>query len=176
MSGQTIVKLAQQNDKEIHFDIPEHRIAALKIGQSVQVGLWANDNQGLAAKIREIAAVADPSSRTYRVKASLSEGLAQARLGMTARVILPVDPQNLIAVPLSALYSPQDQPQQSRVWVVDEQTQTVQSQAVQIGNPMPQEQVAITGINAGQLLVSAGVQRLAEGQKVNLLASNRVQP
>ena len=175
-AGQTLIKLAQQNDKEIHFDIPEHQVAALKPNQSVEVSLWATGGQRFKAKIREIAVAADPVSRTYRVKATLLEGLTEARLGMTATVLLPTDSQITPAAPLSAVFTPQDRPEQARVWLVDETAQTIKSLPVQIGEPRPDEQVAVFGINAGQLLVSAGVQRLHEGQAVRLPEPTEAQP
>jgi multidrug efflux system membrane fusion protein len=167
--GQTIVTLAQQNDKEIHFDIPEQQVTTLREQQSLTVALWSNSEFRFQAKIREIAAAAEATSRTYRVKATLLEGLKQARLGMTASVFLPAARENQLAVPLSAVFSPQQSPQQTQVWLVDEQSLTVKAQAVQVGNALGDGQVAVTGINAGQLLVSAGVQRLSEGQSVRLL-------
>jgi multidrug efflux system membrane fusion protein len=39
---------------------------------------------------------------------------------------------------------------------------------VQVGETLDGERIAVTGLASGQLLVSAGVQRLAEGQAVRL--------
>jgi multidrug efflux system membrane fusion protein len=52
--------------------------------------------------------------------------------------------------------------------LVDEQTATVKSVPVRLGETLAGERVAVEGLAAGQLLVSAGVQRLAEGQAVRL--------
>ena len=54
------------------------------------------------------------------------------------------------------------------VWLVDEQTGTVRSVPVQVGKTLDGERIVVTGLAAGQLLVSAGVQRLAEGQAVRV--------
>jgi multidrug efflux system membrane fusion protein len=54
------------------------------------------------------------------------------------------------------------------VWQVDEQTSTVRSVPVQVGETLDGERIAVTGLESGQLLVSAGVQRLAEGQAVRV--------
>jgi multidrug efflux system membrane fusion protein len=54
------------------------------------------------------------------------------------------------------------------VWLVDEQTSTVRSVPVQVGETLDGERIAVTGLASGQLLVSAGVQRLAEGQAVRV--------
>lgn len=166
--GQPVIKLAQLDGKEIHIDIPEHRIAELKQRQDVMVTLWADNDKQIKARIREIAAAADPVSRTYRVKATILEGRDDARLGMTATVWIPSITPSSLAVPLSAIFTPQNKPEQPRVWLVDELTSTVKAAPIQIGAALPGERVAVTGLSSGQLIVSAGVNRLREAQAVRL--------
>lgn len=166
--GQPVIKLAQLNEKEIHIDIPEHRIAGITPGQEVSVTLWADGDKRFKARIREIAAAADPVSRTYRVKATVIEGQEDARLGMTATVWIPASTSVNLTVPLSAVFTPQNQPGQTSVWLVDEHTATVKAVPVWIGDRFSNERVEITGLSAGQLVVSAGVNRLSEGQTVRL--------
>jgi multidrug efflux system membrane fusion protein len=167
-AGQAVVALAQLDEKEIHFDVPEHRLPEIQRQQAVNVSLWLDDNRLLKAKIREIASAADPTSRTYRVKATLLEGLDAAQLGMTATVHIAANTASRIAVPLSAIHTPQNQPDHPLVWLVDEQAATVKSVPVRLGETLAGERIAVDGLAAGQLLVSAGVQRLAEGQAVRL--------
>ncbi|WP_232056664.1 efflux RND transporter periplasmic adaptor subunit [Methylomonas rhizoryzae] len=171
-AGQAVVTLAQLDEKEIHFDVPEHRLQEIQRQQTVNVSLWSDDNRRLKAKIREIASAADPISRTYRIKATLLEGLDAAQLGMTATVQLAANTASGIAIPLSAVYTPQNQTDHPLVWLVDEQAATVKSVPVKLGETLAGERIAVEGVAAGQLLVSAGVQRLAEGQSVRLPAEN----
>jgi len=170
--GQAVVTLAQLDEKEIHFDVPEHRLAEIQRQQEVNVSLWSDDERLLKARIREIASAADPVSRTYRVKASLLEGLDAAQLGMTATVHMAANTASQIAIPLSAVYTPQNQPDHPLVWLVDEQSATVKSVPVRLGETQAGERIAVEGVTPGQLLVSAGVQRLAEGQAVRLHEEN----
>lgn len=170
-AGQAVVKLAQLDEKEIHFDVPEHRLAELTRRQAVNITLWADHEQRLKGHIREIASAADPASRTYRVKATLLEHQEAAQLGMTATVWVPSNMPSRMTVPLSAVFTPQNTPGQPHVWLVDEQTGTVSSVPVQIGEPLDREHIAVTGVASGQLLVTAGVQRLAEGQAVRVLGA-----
>lgn len=167
-AGQAVVTLAQLDEKEVHFDIPEHRLAEVNRQQAVGVSLWLDDERLLKAKIREIASAADPASRTYRIKATLLEGLETAQLGMTATIHIAANTASGIAIPLSAVYTPQNQPDHPLVWLVDEQAATVKSVPVRLGATLAGERIAVEGVAVGQLLVSAGVQRLAEGQAVRL--------
>jgi multidrug efflux system membrane fusion protein len=170
-AGQSVVKLAQLDEKEIHFDIPEQHIAAIKNHQIVAVSLWSDAGRRLKAEIREIGASADPVSRTYRVKAKLLEGQEDAHLGMTATVWVASDKAELIAVPLAAVFTSQAQPKQQQVWLIDEAAGTVKAVPVQLGTALPGELVSIEGLQSGQLIVNAGVQRLKEGQAVRLSGS-----
>jgi len=170
--GQAVVTLAQLDEKEIHFDVPEHRLPEIKRQQDVNVSLWSDDKRLFKAKIREIASAADPASRTYRVKATLLEGVDAAQLGMTATVQLAANTATGIAIPLSAVYTPQAQPDHPLVWLIDEQAATVKSVPVKLGETLAGERIAVEGVAAGQLLVNAGVQRLAEGQTVRLPEEN----
>lgn len=167
-AGQAIVKLAQADQKEVVFDLPEQRIEDIKTGQAVGVTLWADRDKKIAAHIREIAAAADPVSRTFRVKAALPDQQDNLRLGMTATVWLASHETDSIAVPLSAVFTSQYEPKQPKVWLVDEQTATVSALAVQTGAALPSDRVAVTGLSGGELIVSAGVHRLTEGQTVSL--------
>jgi len=166
--GQPVIRIAQLDEKEIPIDIPEHRVTGIDLQQEVAVTLWADGDKRIKARIREIAAAADSTSRTYRVKVTLLEGRDDARLGMTATVWIPSNTPSTPTVPLSAVFTPQNQPEQPSVWLVDERTSTVKAVPVRIGDTLSGERVAITGLAAGQLIVSAGANRLVEGQSVRL--------
>jgi membrane fusion protein, multidrug efflux system len=166
-AGQTIVKIAQLDELEVAVDIPEHRIADIELNQAINISLWADEGKRIAGRIREIAAAADPVSRTYRVKVRLYAD-QDVRLGMTATVRIPSQASNDLSVPLSAVFTPQNQPEQTKVWLVDEQTATVKAIPVKIIETLPGERLALSGLSAGQLIVSAGVNRLLEGQTVRL--------
>jgi membrane fusion protein, multidrug efflux system len=170
-AGQPVVKLAQLDEKEIHFDIPEQRISEIKNHQTVAVTLLSDNDRKFNAKIREISASADPASRTYRAKATMQDGQEEAHLGMTATVWIASDNAERIVVPLSAVFTSQAQPKQQQVWLIDETTRTVKAVPIHVGTALPGELVSIEGLQSGQLIVSAGVQRLKAGQTVRLSES-----
>ncbi len=172
-AGQAIVKLARLDEKDVCFDLPEQRLADIKPGQDVRVTLWADRDKTINAPIREIAAVADSASRTFRIKATLPEKQDDLRPGMTATVWLASNAPERIAVPLSAVFTSQGEPKQPKVWRVDEQSATVKALAVQTGAALAGERIAVTGLSGGELIVSAGVQRLTEGQSVRLLEKTK---
>jgi multidrug efflux system membrane fusion protein len=90
---------------------------------------------------------------------------------MTANVELQTPSSSLPAIPLAALFEPQSAPGSgARVWVLDRGSQTVRSLAVEMGRMLPGDRVEVRGLQAGQQIVTAGVHRLREGEKVRSLS------
>jgi multidrug efflux system membrane fusion protein len=126
------------------------------------------------ATIREMAAAADPASRTLLVKADV--GRADVSLGQTASVSISVAPriQAGVHLPLQALVELQGR---SAVWVLDGASMTVKQQPVVTGDVNGNVVLVASGIKPGQEIVTAGVHVLTAGQKVRrLLDASAVTP
>uniref|UniRef100_UPI000344EC20 efflux RND transporter periplasmic adaptor subunit n=1 Tax=Janthinobacterium sp. HH01 TaxID=1198452 RepID=UPI000344EC20 len=166
--GTPVVRVARQGEKEIVIGLPEDKVETLRRVPDVQVRLWADPKNTVAGKIREISPVADPSTRTYTVKVSIPDSLAEAKLGMTAVVQFAsktATPQ--IKVPLTALYYEKSA---SSVWVVD--GGVVKLVPVTIAGAAGNDIVLGSGVKAGQTVVTAGVNLLKPGQKVKILGND----
>ena len=140
------------------------KVAAIKVGSDVTVKSWA-DSGTLAAKVREVAASADPVTRTFVVKVSI-EGKEVPPLGATVYVYpqaLSMAGMQVIKLPTSAL---RKEGQGTAVWVLDKATMTVKSQPVQIATADGNEAVIAAGVQPGMQVVAAGVHVLSPGQKV----------
>lgn len=171
-AGQPVVLLAQIDEKEVVIHVPEHRVGEIHSTAETAIALWADVGRRFKGRVREVAPSADPASRTYSVKITLLEGQDAAKLGMTATVYFPVSTIHPVTVPLAAAFEGQSQPGQSRVWLVDVTTKTVKSQPVSLGAPLGGERLVVAGLNEGQIVVSAGVNRLVEGQTVRILGED----
>lgn len=165
-AGTPVVRIAQDGPRDVVFSVPEDKVGMLKPGSDVTVRLWAGSGT-LEGKIREVAASADPVTRTYAVKVSLPAD-AQPPLGATVTVV----PQALshagaqaIKLPTSAL---RQEGKGTAVWVLDRASMTVKSQAVQVATADGNEAVIAAGLQPGAVVVSAGVHVLAPGQKVTV--------
>lgn len=168
-TGQPILSLATENDKEAHFDVPEDKINQIKVGDILLVSIWNNQGHKAEAYISEIAASADPENRTYRVKATLAENLQGLSLGRSVIVWFSSEEQDVLGIPLSVVFTSHDHPEQTKVWLVDENKLSVTAIPIQLGKSLSENRVAVKGVQSGQLLVSAGVHRLSEGQAIRLL-------
>jgi len=78
---------------------------------------------------------------------------------------LPGNPSDQIRLPTSALKQAGNG---TVVWVLDEASMTVNTQAVQLGPLVGNEVVITGGLKPGQKVVAAGVHVLSPGQKVTV--------
>lgn len=167
-AGATVLRLAQDGPRDVVFAVPEDQVAALRALQdkagALQVRLWGDGAVTQPATVREVAAAADPTTRTFVVKADI--GKTTARLGQTATVsiALPLVP-GVIKLPLSAVFEQQGK---SSVWLLDSASMTVRAQPIQVAGAEGNWVVVAGGLAPGQQVVSAGVHVLTPGQKVAL--------
>ena len=176
--GAPVLRLAHDGPREAWFAVPEDRAEALRALQGrpgrLQVRLWGDEARSWPATVREIAAAADPATRTFLVKADL--GSAPARLGRTATVTVPdAEPGAPAAaaaaqapaftLPLAAVF---EQRGASTVWVLDRAQMVVQPRAVGVAGADGNRIVVASGLQPGETVVTAGVHTLTAGQKVAL--------
>jgi RND family efflux transporter MFP subunit len=167
-AGTPVLRLAHDGPRDAWFSVPEDRVDALRAlrggkGQ-LTVRLWGGEARTWPATVREVAAAADPATRTFLVKADL--GPAPVSLGQTATVVVPgpsVSPALLL--PLTALF---EQGGKTQVWVLDRANMTVQLRAVQALAPQGNQVAIAAGLQPGETIVTAGVHTLSPGQKVTL--------
>lgn len=172
-AGQPVFKLAHEGPRDAVFAVSEAVAMALQVGQPMQAKL-ASSGQVFKGKVRELAASADPITRTYAVKLAL-EGSDRLPLGATLHVLaanLIGSQPDVIKLPTSALLK---EGQTTVVWVLDESSMTVQTQVVQLGPLDGNEVVIVSGLKPGQKVVSAGVHVLTAGQKVSVYRASDVQ-
>jgi multidrug efflux system membrane fusion protein len=168
-AGAPVVRLAHDGPRDVVFNVPEDKVNLVKSLASqparLQVRLWGS-TESLPARIREVAAAADPVTRTFAVKADLGRTPASAsvRLGQTATIVAELPRQaGVTKLPLSALRESQGQ---TSVWVVDKTTMTVGARPVQLAGAEGNEAVITGGVAAGDVVVTAGVHVLNPGEQV----------
>jgi multidrug efflux system membrane fusion protein len=164
-AGAPVLRLAQNGPRDVIFAVPEQQADALRAleGQANALRVRiAGGNGEVAAAVREVAAAADPVTRTFVVKADIGE--ADARLGQTATVSLPVPAQaGTFRLPLAAVFEQQGR---STVWLLDPATMTVRAQPIEVAGAEGNQVLVGGGLSAGQVVVSAGAHTLTPGQKV----------
>ncbi|MDR7268422.1 RND family efflux transporter MFP subunit [Pelomonas saccharophila] len=164
-AGTPVVTVALDGPRDIVFSVPEDQIGPVKaaagLAGALKVRLWGGDKTW-PLTLREVAAAADPVTRTFLIKADA--GKLDVRLGQSATVVLDL-PQRVgvIKLPLAAVLQ---QSGKTSVWTLDGASMTVKPVAVQVGGADGNEVIIAGGLSPGQEVVVAGVHVLSPGQKV----------
>jgi len=169
-AGAPVMRLAHDGPRDAVFAVPEDGVNAVRalLGRkdALKVRAWGSTTT-LAATVREVAAAADPATRTFQVKADL--GAASVQLGQTLTVAIALPPRpGMTKLPLTAVMQQQGQ---TAVWVVDPAAMTVKVQPVVVAGAEGNEVIVASGLTPGQVVVTAGVHVLTPGQKVKFYAA-----
>lgn len=164
-AGTPVVSVALDGPRDVVFSVPEDQIDRVKAAaarpDALKVRLWGSDKTS-PLTLREVAAAADPVTRTFLIKADA--GKLDVRLGQSATVVLDLPPQpGVIKLPLAAVLQ---QSGKTSVWVLDGGSMTVKPVAVQVAGADGNDVAIAGGLTPGQEVVVAGVHVLAPGQKV----------
>jgi membrane fusion protein, multidrug efflux system len=170
-AGTPVVRLAHDGPRDIVFAVPEDGVGPLRalLGQpgAIQVRPWG-EARTLPATLREVAAAADPVTRTFLAKADV--GPAPLQLGQTATALMELPVRTGVTkLPIAAVTQQQGR---TSVWLVDPQTMTVRVQPVVVGGAEGNAVVIASGLSPGQTVVTAGVHVLTPGQKVKFFPAS----
>ena len=168
-AGQMIIKLARKDGRDAVFDVPAQVIRTAPADPEIAVTLTDNPSVVAQGRVREVAPQANPATRTFEVKVGLTAPPPAMRLGTTVTGRMETEALAAIEIPATALTKFNRQP---AVWVVDPASRTVSIRNVDVLR-YGQAMVALSGgLDAGETIVTAGVQALHPGQMVRLLGSD----
>jgi RND family efflux transporter MFP subunit len=170
-AGQMVVRLAQPGEREAVFNIAEGAFKKRPTDPTVTVHLVSNPEIETAGKVRYISPQADPATRTYTVRVSLPDAPPQMRLGANVVGTVTLDQGETVSIPGSALFQKDGKP---AVWLV-EKDKTVQLKPITVQRYQGDSVVVGDGLAQGDVVVTAGVQKLLPGQKVALIDASAVQ-
>ncbi|MER8628722.1 efflux RND transporter periplasmic adaptor subunit [Mesorhizobium opportunistum] len=163
--GQTVVTVARSDLREAVVDIPDQLTGDLAAGTPFQVILQSLPTIQTEAKLREIAPQSEGSTRTRRVKLTLTDPPQAFRLGSTVTATRMTKVTPTIELPLSALL---EKDGADKVWIVDPQTSSVSAKEIKLAAKGAATFIVAEGLEAGMRVVTAGVHSLSEGQKVKV--------
>lgn len=157
-AGQPVALIALDGPREVEVFLPENRKSDPPFEGVAQL---VGDPRKWRAQLREVAASADPLTRTWRARYSLSGETAALALGATVRVYFSSASGELRRVPASAIF---ENGQGPRVWVVREGR--VQPVPVVVRS-LDSEHAFVEGdLEPDTLVVALGVHLLEPGQQV----------
>lgn len=162
--GQSVLTIARPDVREAVIDLGPDFPVEPSPGLPFTVNLPFLPDTVVEGKIREVAPLADPVTRTRRVRIALDNPPATFRLGATVTARLSDGQGYVLRIPASAVLSKDDQ---NFVWVVDPGTGTVSLNKVEVLKDGQGFRVT-DGLAAGVRVVTAGIHSLKQGQKVRV--------
>ncbi|WWT64094.1 efflux RND transporter periplasmic adaptor subunit [Burkholderia pyrrocinia] len=168
--GQAVFHLDWSGDLDIVCDASERDLRDLAVGRVAHVSLTALPGKVLDARVREIAAAADPQSRTWRVKLTLIAPGSDIRSGMTASIAFDgtagTAADHAITLPATALFHRAEAP---AVWVVRKGSDTLELRPVSVGRYDERTISVTSGLADDERVVMQGVHTVSAGQHVRVV-------
>lgn len=159
-AGQAVMRLAQAGPREAAVYLPETLRPA--IGSTAEASLYGVDGR-FQSQLRQLSDSADPLTRTFEARYTLDGAAAAAPLGATVTIrVASQANQPEIQAPLGAVL---DDGEKTGVWVLDSATSTVRFRPVKLLR-MTSETAVMSGLAAGEPVVSLGAHLLKEGELV----------
>ena len=166
--GQPIVSIAKDVEPEIVVNVPEDQLAAFKSAR-YKATLTSAPDQSFDVVLRELSPQAAAATRTFRARLKPATP-RPLPLGASARLEVdrPASEAAAAVIPAAAITQDKGRP---AVWVVRRKA----DEPVGIVNLLPvsvqgyrNDDVLVSGPAAGELVVTAGVQKMAPGLRVAL--------
>ncbi|MBV8123159.1 MAG: efflux RND transporter periplasmic adaptor subunit [Burkholderiaceae bacterium] len=171
--GDKIVTLQNLNTVYVDFNLPQQNVAALKVGQAVDVDIEGTAGTTVSGKISSINPKVDSNTRTAQAQATLDNSKHALLPGMFANVRVNVgDKGRFLTLPQTAItYNPYG----STVFVLKPADQAdadgkkplvAQQVFVTPGNTRGDQVAILKGLQEGQEVVTSGQIKLKNGTPV----------
>ena len=177
--GDALVTLQALDPIYVNFGVPQQAIASVRAGRSVRATSDGLDGVTLTGQITALDSVIDESTRNIQAQATFANGQAKLRPGMFVQTEVAIGSASaVVSLPTSAIsYAPYG----DSVFVVTDLKDPngklyrgVRQQFVKLGGSRGDQVAVISGIKAGDEVVTSGVFKLRNGAAV--VVNNKVQP
>ena len=178
-AGDPVVPLQTMDPVYVNFTLPQQEMSSLRIGAQVVAAAESVAIGALEGRITAINSQVDEATRTVQVQATFRNADHRLRPGMFAEVRTSLGAGSaVIALPASAIsYAPYG----NSVFVVSDLPGSggktyrgVQQRFVTLGDGRGDQTAVVSGLKAGEVVVTSGVFKLRSGAAVNV--DNKVQP
>lgn len=178
-SGDKIVPLQSLDPIYVDFALPQQHLAELKPGNPVRIQAEGFGTATFSGEITAINSMVDTTSRNIQVQATLKNPDGKLLPGMFVKVdVLLPNEEKVLSVPASSIsYAPYG----DSVFVVEPSTgpegkpnKVVKQQFVVLGSSRGDQVAVVSGLKAGQEVVTSGAFKLRPDAEVTV--NNEVQP
>ena len=164
--GTPIVSLQSVSPIHAEFYLPQQALSDLRLGLKARLQTDVYPKDSWTGAITTINPEVDVSTRNVRVRATFPNVDGRLRPGMFANVeVLSNDERNALVIPSTAvIYAPYG----DSVYAIEEKDKALvaRQKFVRLGERRGDLVVVLTGLNAGETIVSSGAFKLHNGSEV----------
>ena len=177
--GNPVVPLQSLNPIYVNVGVPQQAIGQVHVGRSIRIAAEDLGNLAFEGRVTAIDSVVDETTRNIQVQATLANPDGKLRPGMFVQTEMALGAsQPVIALPASAVsYAPYG----DSVFIVSDLRDDkghpyrgVRQQIVKLGPARGDQIGVLSGVNAGDEVVTSGVFKLHNGAAVQI--NNSVKP
>lgn len=160
--GQELVDVVKLDPLRVNFSLPETLLAKIRPGQSVEVTTDAYPGETFTGTITAVAPKADVAGHSIEVRANLPNSELRLRPGLFVRVNVSLGGrENAIVIPEEAIWPVG---RDKTVYVVVDGK--AEQRIVTIGTRQPGVVEILSGLEEGEVVVTAGQMKLHDGAAV----------
>lgn len=169
--GDQIGTLDDISEIKLDFDVPETQIARVREGVPIMARTAAFPDETFQGSIAYVDSRVDPTTRTVRVRAMLPNRDEAIRPGMLMTVQVLANPRQALAIPEIAILDRADGSFAYRVASHDgaQVVEEIRLRTAQRSGGMAE---VLEGLNAGDLVITEGIQSVRPGQPVRISGSD----
>lgn len=164
--GSPVGRLVTVGELKVKVSVPETEIDGIALGQQATVSIAALGGRSYAGKVSEKGIVADPMSRSYDVKIRISNSDGKLMPGMVADVALNSGSPRATACVVPADVVMLDESNREFVWLA--QGGKAAKRFVTCGDYTPYGVTVVSGLTAGDCIISAGQQKVSQGTRIKV--------
>jgi RND family efflux transporter MFP subunit len=162
--ARTVFTIAKDGPRDAVFEVYEAIFALVPDDVKAQITLVSDPKVTAQGTVREISPAVDTNTGTVRVKVGIAQTPPQMTLGAVVTGSGDLKSQKAVILPWGALFEIDGQP---AAWIVDPHQKTVSLRSIAVDAYLKDRMVVTAGLNTGDVVVTAGVQFLHPGQKVD---------
>lgn len=171
--GMPAFRLGDVGTVRMAFGVPDTLVTQLALGAVLQVHIDALPDRSFQGSVRQIAAASDPATRLYRIEVTIPNSKQHLKAGMLGKVSVPGTPAAVLApaVPATALLRSPSDPNAASVFVIERASgkTSAQLRIIRLGEFVGSRVTVLSGLNAGETVVTGGRQNLVDGALVQVL-------
>jgi membrane fusion protein (multidrug efflux system) len=164
--GTVITTLDDTRTIKLDFTVPERVVAAMQAGLVLEATSVAYPGQRFSGTVSSVDSRVDPSTRSVTVRALVPNAQGLLKPGMFMNVRLARGDVEVLVVPEESLV-----PEQGDVFVYVVQDGKAAKRKIVAGNRTVGSVQVTSGLQAGELVVIEGTQKLRDGANVTLVES-----